>query len=232
MATGVFRHELKYLINAVQRELLHKRLRGLISPDAHAGEDEAYHIRSLYFDNYNNEALNDKLIGAPDRSKFRIRVYGFSDRRITLERKDKVKNVTQKHSAPLTAAQCAELVAGRPLEVSGDLPPLVNQLGLLMRMEGMRPVQLVDYVRTPLIYEAGNVRITFDSRLSAPIPGDFNLFDAELPSVPILSRGTAILEVKFDGFLPDFIMNCLQMEGVTPQALSKYDMCRRPFLVI
>ena len=47
-----FRHELKYLISAAQLPLLKSRIACIMQPDAHAGADGIYTIRSLYFDDY------------------------------------------------------------------------------------------------------------------------------------------------------------------------------------
>ena len=47
-----YRHELKYVVTAAELALLENRIKGLVRPDAHAGADGMYHIRSLYFDDY------------------------------------------------------------------------------------------------------------------------------------------------------------------------------------
>lgn len=44
-----FRHELKYLLNPADAELIRERLSVVLHPDPHA-ENGEYHIRSLYFD--------------------------------------------------------------------------------------------------------------------------------------------------------------------------------------
>lgn len=57
-----YRHELKFLINAGDRELLARRLDVLMRRDPHAPEG-GYKIRSLYFDDYWHTAYGEKLMG-------------------------------------------------------------------------------------------------------------------------------------------------------------------------
>ena len=84
-----FRHELKYLIGYPQYLELKSRLQAVMEPDGHAGEDGRYLIRSIYFDNYQDKALREKLDGISIREKFRIRYYNDDLSYITLEKKVK-----------------------------------------------------------------------------------------------------------------------------------------------
>ena len=83
-----FRHELKYLINAGDAELIRQRLCVVLKSDAHT-KDGKYHIRSLYFDDYWNSAYLDKIGGFSERKKYRIRLYNLDDSFIRLECKIK-----------------------------------------------------------------------------------------------------------------------------------------------
>ena len=69
-----FRHELKFLINEGERELLKTRMRPLFQLDPHA-VDGQYLIRSLYFDDYWNSAYEEKDMGVMERQKYRIRIF-------------------------------------------------------------------------------------------------------------------------------------------------------------
>lgn len=59
-----FRHELKYLLNPADAELIRERLSVVLHPDPHA-ENGEYHIRSLYFDDYWDTAYEEKSAGYP-----------------------------------------------------------------------------------------------------------------------------------------------------------------------
>ena len=97
---GHWRHELKYQIGPAAHLALRQRLRTIMEPDPHAGADGLYTIRSIYFDNYRDKALREKLDGVQTREKFRIRYYNDDLSFITLEKKIKHNDLCQKLDAP------------------------------------------------------------------------------------------------------------------------------------
>ena len=221
-----YRHELKYVLSAAQMAILKCRMAGLMQRDPHAGTDGTYTIRSLYFDDYNNRCFYEKENGTDPREKFRIRIYNQGSERITLECKRKERGKTRKTACPLTREQAERLMAGKPLSLTEDQPPLLRKLLLEMRLHGMRPVVIVEYERTPYIYKNGNVRITFDTQISSS--SDLTAFFSErIPKHPIMPPGQHLLEVKFDEYLPDFIYRSLNLNQLQQTAYSKYYLCRK-----
>ena len=57
-----FRNEWKYLISTSEKEVLNLRMKPLMKLDPHA-ENGGYLIRSLYFDDYWNSAMEEKDAG-------------------------------------------------------------------------------------------------------------------------------------------------------------------------
>lgn len=84
---------------------------------------------------------------------------------------------------------------------------------------------MVDYVREPFIYEAGNVRITIDKNIRTGIYSK-DLFDKDLPTMVTDTEGIMILEVKYDEFLPEIIKSTIQIKDRSASAFSKYAACR------
>ena len=105
--------------------------------------------------------------------------------------------------------------------------PLVRELYCKMKTQQLRPRVLVSYVREPYIYDAGNVRVTFDSHIRTSLfQSDFS--DGAVPDISATDApGDRILEVKFDAFLPEIIRSLLQTATLRQQAFSKYGACRR-----
>ena len=65
------RHELKFYISTMEYHLLSHALDQVLERDPNGDpEHNEYHIRSLYFDTYNNAALLDKLNGVKNRDKY------------------------------------------------------------------------------------------------------------------------------------------------------------------
>ena len=72
--------------------LLNARLQAVMSIDKNQKEIDAYQIRSIYFDNYDNSSYFENDAGVDDRKKLRIRVYNKSRKTIKLEVKEKYRN--------------------------------------------------------------------------------------------------------------------------------------------
>ena len=96
-----YRHEYKYLIDAMQQSLLKLHAAGTLQPDAHADENGEYLIRSLYFDSLDDKCFYENENGDDPREKYRIRFYNCDSSRISLECKAKTRNMTRKTSCPI-----------------------------------------------------------------------------------------------------------------------------------
>lgn len=83
------RHELKHYINYADLLQLRARLPCVMKLDENTDTDGGYRIRSLYFDNYSDKALREKIDGVDEREKFRLRFYKDDPSFIRLEKKSK-----------------------------------------------------------------------------------------------------------------------------------------------
>ena len=225
--TGSYRHELKYQISPADALALRQRLRAVMKCDPHTDADGLYTVRSVYFDNYGDKALREKVSGVPKREKFRIRYYNDDFSFIALEKKLKHNDLCMKLDAPLTAQEYRRILQEPGAWMLEHPQPLVRELYCKMKTQQLRPRVLVSYVREPYIYDAGNVRVTFDSHIRTSLfQRDFS--DGALSGICATDTpGDIILEVKFDAFLPEIIRCLLQSEGLRQQAFSKYGFCRR-----
>ena len=221
-----YRHEMKYLISAAQLPLLRSRIERIMQPDPHAAENGIYNIRSVYFDDYSNSCYYENENGTDPREKMRIRIYNHSAEKIRLECKRKSHGKTLKTSCGLSAAQTEQLLRGEPLPNFGELTELQQKLNLQMMTRLLRPVVIVEYDRIPYIYANGNVRVTFDTNLSAsPWVGGF--LSPDVPKRPVMPVGQLLMEVKFDEYLPDFIYRALNLGELRQTTFSKYYLCRK-----
>ena len=218
-----YRHEWKYEINQADLLVLRQRLRAVARPDPHA-VDGRYLIRSLYFDNAADKALWEKLDGISRREKFRIRYYNGNTAVIRLEKKSKIGGLGNKKGASLTAVQVQDLINGRTDWVADSQEDLIRELSVKMRMQGLRPKIIVDYIREPFVFGPGNVRVTLDYDIRT----GFQCRDFLNPDCLTVPAGDTpkILEVKWDGFLPDIIRDAIWLPGRRVTAFSKYAQCR------
>lgn len=218
-----YRHEWKHEINQADLLVLRQRLRAVTAPDPHAA-DGKYRIRSLYFDNAADKVLREKLDGVSPREKFRIRYYNDDISVIHLEKKSKIGSLGNKQSADLSPVQVRDIVDGRLDWMQESQSELICELYVKMRTQGLRPKIIVDYVREPFVFAPGNVRVTLDYDIRT----GFCCSDFLSPDCVTVPAGDApmILEVKWDGFLPDIIRDAVALPGRRAAAFSKYAQCR------
>lgn len=217
------RHEHKMYINIPDYIGLVSKLKYIAKLDNNALEDGRYKIRSLYFDNYMDKALMEKFAGISRREKFRIRLYNDDPNFIRLEKKSKFNRLCYKEGETLTREECENILNGEYGFLKEKKKQLFIELYAKINYQTLRPKIIVDYKREAYIYSAGNVRITLDSdiRMSNDVKG---IFDPELVTIP--SADAIILEIKYDGFLPENIRQIIRIDSRNETEFSKYGVSR------
>ena len=218
-----YRHEWKHEITAFDVLCLRRRLSAVMQPDPHASNGR-YLVRSLYFDDLRDQALQDKLNGVSRREKFRLRCYNGDDSFLILEKKSKVGGLCAKEQARLTRPQAEALLQGNPAALQDSPDPLVQELCVKMRTRGLRPKTIVDYTREPFVFSPGHVRVTLEYDIRTGLQST-DFFNFRCPTVPA-GDTAAILEVKWDEYLPTVIRDLVQLPTTRSSAFSKYAACR------
>ena len=220
-----FRNEQKYLCTKGDVQILRSRLRGLLSMDSHTPNDAGYRVRSVYFDDCDDRALDQNLDGVDDRVKFRIRMYNTDTSYIRLEVKRKKAGLTSKEDCLLTREQTEAILSGHCTAVTADSPAPLRYLYAEMNTHLLRPRAVIEYSRAAMTGAPGNVRITFDTGLGCT--ADCTRFlEPVIPLRPILPAGQAVLEVKYDAFLPDWIAQTVELGNLRQMTFSKYAYAR------
>lgn len=218
-----YRHEYKHEISGSDMLVLRTRLSAIMKRDAHAINGK-YFVRSLYFDNFQDKALREKINGVNTREKFRIRYYNHDTSVIHLEKKQKINGLCIKQSALLTKEMAQAIVDGDYGWMITSEEPLIQELYSKIMSQGLRPKTIVDYKREPFVFSAGNVRVTLDYNIRTGIKcKDF--LNPDCITVP--TGDSIILEVKWDEFLPDVIRDAIQLPSCRTENFSKYAVCRK-----
>jgi hypothetical protein len=217
------RHEYKHNINYSDYLMLRSRLKALIHTDSNAGADGSYRIRSLYFDSPGDKALKDKLGGVDKREKFRLRRYIGHDL-IKLEKKSKQKGLCYKQSVSLSADETSAVLSGDYAFMNDPDRELLYEFYSKIRSQNLKPKTIVEYTREAFVYSAGNVRVTFDYGLHTGVFCRDFLCD----TAPLVPAGDSaiLMEIKYDQFIPDFLINATGLNARSASANSKYALCR------
>ncbi len=219
-----YRHEIKFLVSDSQLELLRYRIAPLMKQDLNQ-TGSYYMIRSLYFDDLQDNCLRENLDGDDRRNKYRIRVYNNDFGYIRLEKKSKIRAMTKKESVLISSAECDAFMRERVIRIQEEFSDKKKCLFAEMQLKALRPKSIVEYERTAYIFRVGNVRITFDRNICGSLESK-DFLREKICSVPILPSGIHILEVKFDELLPGFIYSALQIDALQVAAFSKYSYSR------
>ncbi len=222
----VFRHELKYFINRHDHIVLANKLKLLMGRDKYADETGDYHIRSLYFDDYNDTALYEKQIGTLSRKKYRIRIYNLEENVIKLEKKCRIGQYINKSTLSLSSENVHQIKNNDFDFLKSIDNPLAREFYLDLAQNLFRPKVIVEYVREAFTLPFNNIRITFDKHLSTGLEST-NLFDKNLPTFSAIDEPLFILEVKYSNFFPNYLKSIIQYNSGQKLAISKYVYCRK-----
>ena len=222
-----YRHELKYYITLGEYELLQRKLSLTMERDAFAKKNGGeYFIRSLYFDDRDDSAFREKLSGLDERDKFRIRIYDMRDDVIKLECKHKSNGYIKKQSIGLSRKEYEKLMSGdRPFLLNRP-EPFARRMYLEFAQRALKPAVIVDYTREAFVFPMEDVRVTFDKNVRTGLRS-VDMFNAGIPTYPVIDDYGMVLEIKFNRFLPTYIRSLLQLEASQRSAISKYVLCRR-----
>lgn len=220
------RHEHKYPLNFIEYQILRKNMEIFLKPDEYAGPDGRYHIRSLYFDDFKNSALFEKQSGIANRSKYRIRIYNYSDKIIKFERKTKLNQHVRKDCVKISRTDADKIIDGDVDFLVNSENDFLKEFYLKCQNMLLRPKVIVDYLREAYVHPIGNVRITFDREIRTGLgPADF--FNSKCHTIGVNQDiRDIILEVKFDEVLPEHIRG-LFPDSICPRcSLGKFVACR------
>jgi hypothetical protein len=231
----VSRYEAKYLVPETLAQAIRDQVRGLCSPDRHAGPDGRYLVNNIYFDTLDLRFYHDTRFGQYTRFKPRIRFYGPEPGDVVwLEIKHKVRNVTWKVRRRADSALLPGLFDGAsPPQYSGQaVVSLFDSFEDVVERFGARPLLQVRYVREPFVSDLDDYgRITFDRCLNCrPLLGADSLV-AGAPFVPFddpVSTGyrsgdsPVLLEIKTDVNVPSWVTTLVRTFGLMRRGFSKY----------
>ncbi len=221
-----YRHEFKYLLDACDAAIIKTRMQALLRIDPHAGEDGKYLINSLYFDDLHDTCYYENEDGVDYRNKYRIRYYGQDTSYISLEKKSKIHGMTSKTGVVINREICESLIHRSIPEITEKMDEKLSLLLSDIKVRNLIPKVIVSYERTAYIYDVGNVRITFDEKVTSS--GDISSFlypvKEERPVYPV---GMSLLEVKWDNVMPSFIKEAINTNELLWSAFSKYYQSRR-----
>lgn len=216
----VYREEKKFLISVAEFIKKSHTLSHVMMEDPHNGT-HGYIIRSLYFDTIYDNDYYEKQAGIETRRKIRLRIYDPNAKFAMLEMKQKQGPNQLKRSLKISREDAICLT-------KGDYSPLLKykedfaaECYGMMNYRCYRPKTVIEYNRKAFIAKENKIRITFDNNIVAT-ESCFDLFLPTLNMNPVLDKYCVVMEVKFNGFLLDYIRRLINSIDKSELSVSKY----------
>ncbi len=185
-----------------------------------------YRVRSLYFDTLSDNDYFEKMDGVELRRKIRLRNYDPDNDFALLEMKQKQGQYQLKRSLRITRGDAEELIMGNYSPLLKYHEDFAAECYALMQSQIYMPKTVVEYNRKAFVAKENKIRITFDNRIVST-ETDFNIFAKDLNMNPVLDPFLVVLEVKFNGFLLDYIKDLLSSVQKSELSVSKYMLARQ-----
>jgi len=228
-ATVQQRFEAKYLLNAVERELVRDYLAGHTRPDAH---DAIYPVTSVYYDSESWTTFRSSLDGERNRFKLRVRTYGRAlGAPCYAEVKQRIDRIVTKKRA-LLRGTLAETIAADTESFSGAMArPENEQEAKAFECFQMLASRLRAAPRAGVRYQREAYQSLTDEPVRITIDTDISYMTVrELaaggdPRWRTLDHVPAVLEVKFTDNFPYWVRQMIDRFELIRVSLAKYVVC-------
>lgn len=234
--TAFERFELKYWLDERLAERVLEFAKPYLKRDPHSRTKDSQRNTTLYLDTRGYRFCENHLLLSPDRTKLRIRVYGRPCGKLAFfEIKRKVKVITVKDRFALPIAEVKSLLSRRPLscDVPDEVRKTLADFVFQMCLHRAEPKVFVACFREAFesLNSAEDVRLTIDRELVyQPAygfgfePDDRRWLDIHEgdDSRPVFGKRRAMLELKFDGSPPRWMVELVRQFNLQREAFSKY----------
>ena len=218
------RFEFKYILEKDVADRIIPDLMNYMEWDPYVGENDYYECHSLYMDNRNLKAYHEKIDGILNRKKVRIRSYTRDYKPgdpLFFELKRKSGEIILKDRVVIPGKHLPEFIEDpfSLLKYDEFDKDFLNEFIFEYTNYRMDPKILVSYKRKPFFSKINpNFRVTFDYDMEFA-PADRADYDLEYTK---MNEDFVVMEVKFNGSVPKWFHNILNMYKLDRKDSCKY----------
>ncbi|MCK4817415.1 polyphosphate polymerase domain-containing protein [bacterium] len=222
------RFEFKYIIDIKTRNNIIEDITPFCYIDENTQENGEYSVHSLYYDSDNFKSYFEKINGEKYRRKIRIRQYpGSSGDMCFIEIKGKNNNNVFKKRVFLSLRDAMQVLSRIDKDsvhysrLSEGDKKIVDEIWFMHKYRNLHKKSVVSYKRKAFKGKFGKrFRLTFDRDLRVRKTNLDNLrpHDGKL----IMNPNIVIMEVKFNEYVPTWMIKVLNKYDCTLNKVSKY----------
>ena len=228
------RFECKYFVSPFQAEEIRRVLafHMAMDPFCELCPDHSYLNTSLYFDSPDFLCYRSTAMGQKNRFKMRVRWYDDEeDSPVFLEEKRRTSDAISKLRAKLDRPALHDLIIrqhadpGLVLSTSPSAHARARLLIDSMQRLNMKPACHVRYLREAWIgTNQEYLRVTFDHAIAGhDANGSFARRESE--NWTSIGEHRPVLEIKFEGTIPNWLLGMIQSFHLVRQSVPKYLLC-------
>lgn len=211
------RREIKYMIDARQKEALLQVMAPFMEPDAFAHAT----IRNIYFDTDTYRLIRRSIEKPAYKEKLRLRSYSRAeaDSPVFVELKKKYDEIVYKRRLAMPEAEAMDWLCGRRDGVDSQIGREIDYL--LTYYKTIRPAVFLSYERDAYrsVSDDG-FRVTFDENVLAR--REELALSSDLWGTPLLPEGKVLMELKCSGGIPLWMTRALTERSIFKTSFSKY----------
>lgn len=214
------RFEFKYQMNIAITDRIIPQMMNYMVYDPYTENKDFYEVHTLYMDSPEFKCYHEKLDGSMNRKKVRIRSYSHtSDKNadVFFELKRKSGETVIKDRMLIKNTDFQNFLKS-PFDIWNIKEyknDFMNEFLWEYSINRMHPVTLVKYKRKPFFSKFDKrFRVTFDYNISFAKPNETDYTDVYPDLV--------IMEVKFNGAMPRWFHDIIEMYKLNKDTFSKY----------
>ncbi|MFX1445368.1 MAG: VTC domain-containing protein [Promethearchaeota archaeon] len=226
------RFEIKYQISMIQKNILSRQIHPFMELDPYVNNNHNYEVRSVYFDSPFRKSFFEKINGVGIRVKLRIRYYpdfqNGNQEFVFLELKKKINENVSKSRILVPFLDAFEIIDNSTEKAKNFYNKATNEdkiklkeMWYLFNRYNLKPICVVCYNREPYMDKMENrFRLTFDTNVRVRY-FDFDLHSGE-GSKYVVPPNLCIMEIKFNNFIPNWIIKIFQKNNIIQEKTSKF----------
>lgn len=211
------RHEIKYLLSAVQYRQIKEEIQDHVEDDLYAHSS----ICNLYFDTTDYRLIRRSIERPVYKEKLRVRSYGVAEpgSSVFVELKKKYDSMVYKRRISFSETQAMEYLCGHGTAPDTQIAREINYF--LSYYGDLFPTVFLSYERDAFHgIEDPNLRITFDKNI---LWRDYDLSLCNgIYGAPIMENEQVLLEIKTAGAIPLWMTSLLSKHHIYKTSFSKY----------